>query len=164
MEFDQADSGRLEDNTPSHQKVRDGRGDQREISMAYPSAVGTEFHSFKHLRETIEERYPGLKSHPEFTKLIEDAESYLKILEMKTTNPSITPEELRSFSRELGLSRNKAEGWIHYQKLPQIYRYLGQAISLEQGSKYYERIINSLNGAVTFEDMEQKLQQFFTPN
>lgn len=150
----------IEDVTSKYEKT-DGRGEHREITMPHPEIRGEKIDSFEDLRIKVEKEFPGLKENPKYDEWMKDAEDYMKVHSERVNNPDISPEELRQKSRDMGIDRQKAEGWIHQEKEPRLLKYTREALTVREGTERVREIRESLNGVESIDGMEKRLDNFY---
>ncbi|TET12374.1 MAG: hypothetical protein E3J86_00315 [Candidatus Thorarchaeota archaeon] len=139
----------------------DSRGEKRKVNMPAPEVRGKPIESFKALRSKVEKEYPGLSRNPRFGEWMRDAEHYMNLHDTRMKYPEMPPEALREMSREMGVPRTKAEGWIHQGKEPRLFKYTREVMTKTEGLERVREIKSSLNGAETLQDMKEKLDNFY---
>lgn len=129
--------------------------------MKPPMVHNTYVSSFDELESILEHNYPGLKLNPSYEEWIMDARAHSRLYNARIGNHCITPKELRQISRDMNIPRNKAEGWIHEGKLPQIYRMMEVAMTRDDGSARAKILKGKLSGAFSFDAMKSRLDTFY---
>ena len=139
----------------------DGRGEKREVNMPQPEIRGKPIESYKALRSKVEKEYPGLSRNPRYGEWMRDAEHYMNLHDKRMKDPELSPAALREMSREMGVPRTKADGWIHQGKEPRLFMYMRKAMTKTDGLERVRKIRSFLKGADTFQEMEKRLDNFY---
>ena len=132
-----------------------------EVSMYSPEVRGTPIDSMDELRDIVDNDYPGLKTNKAFGKWMKQAEQNMELYQKHRDNPELGGRDMKQHARDIGANRNAAWKWIHSDTPPNIYKYLKEAMTKEEGRELAERLRGNLEGVRNMKDLRKRLDSFY---
>ncbi|MFX1405032.1 MAG: hypothetical protein ACFE9D_11295 [Promethearchaeota archaeon] len=132
-----------------------------QIQIWYPTISTIPITNKAHLHTLIITEYPHLTIHPNYPKLLTDAERHLDIIDQLKDESNLYHGDISHLARILGVNRTIIYRHVRQALKPRLYWYIDNAISKTQASHQLTEIHTTNTHIQSLTDLQNRLNTYY---
>lgn len=132
------------------------------IHIWRPTIKGTQITSKEQLHEIINTNYPGIKTKPEFSILLYDAEIHLAIIRRLKEINYFETDTRNLLMDEFDITYRKLVTWTQAARQPRLYYLIDNSIPKIEAQESIRKIFRENNGLSSSRDVLKRLETYYS--